>query len=356
MRILFVTQMWPGPDDPDFGSFLVPIRDELERLGHEVELVEIDHRRRSRTKYARLSREAIGAARRVRPDVVFTHMLFPAGAAGAFASIAGRAPLVVMAHGQDVANLGTVPGVSAATRMVVSRAEALICNSSWLLDRLVEKIPAARAKSTVADCGIDLDSFAPLEAAAARAEIEWDGSGPGFVCVGSLIERKNVLRLADAFATLGRGRLAFVGDGPLRDPCLAMLADAGLSGQAWLPGSADNIPELMRAFDVFVLPSLAEGISNTILEAMASGLPVIATDVGGNAELVEAGRTGVRVPAGDAQALADQMAGYAGDPDLRQRHGDAGCRRVAEQFSMKQMIAAYGGVYDRLMQQRGIAH
>ncbi len=70
-----------------------------------------------------------------------------------------------MAHGQDVANLGTVPGVSAATRMVVSRAEALICNSSWLLDRLVEKIPAARAKSTVADCGIDLDSFAPLEAA-----------------------------------------------------------------------------------------------------------------------------------------------------------------------------------------------
>ena len=308
MRLLFVTQMWPGPDDPDFGSFLVPIRDELERLGHEVELVEIDHRRRSRTKYARLSREAIGAARRVRPDVVFTHMLFPAGAAGAFASIAGRAPLVVMAHGQDVANLGTVPGVSAATRMVVSRAEALICNSSWLLDRLVEKIPAARAKSTVADCGIDLDSFAPLEAAAARAEIEWDGSGPGFVCVGSLIERKNVLRLADAFATLGRGRLAFVGDGPLR-PQLEGRDGITLTGR--IPHS--EVRNWIAAADVLCQPSLIEPFGQATLEALAMARTVVSTTVGGPPEFVAEG-AGVLVDPEDTGALAKALERAAAMP------------------------------------------
>src|SRR3712207_2432773 len=98
--------MWPGPDGPDPGSFLVPSRTELRRRGHEVEGVAIDHRRSSRVKYPRLCREAVAAARRMRPDVVFAHMLFPAGAAGAMAAIAARTKLVVMAHGQDVANLG----------------------------------------------------------------------------------------------------------------------------------------------------------------------------------------------------------------------------------------------------------
>ena len=185
-------------------------------MGHEVEVASIDHRGGSRTKYPRLCADAIGAARRQRPDVVFAHFLFPAGAAGAMASLAGRAPLVLMAHGQDVANLGEIPGVTAATRGVVRRSSAVICNSSWLADRLCARIPAARPKIEIADCGVDLDAFVPADASAARSELGWEGEGPAFVCVGSLIERKNVVRLADAFERLGRGRLAFVGDGPLR--------------------------------------------------------------------------------------------------------------------------------------------
>jgi glycosyltransferase involved in cell wall biosynthesis len=109
----------------------------------------------------------------------------------------------------------------------------------------------------------------------------------------------------------------------------------------------------MRVLDVFVLPSLAEGISNTILEAMASGLPVIATAVGGNGELVAEGSTGTLVPPADPQALATAMAAYAADPRLRRAHGDAGCSRVAGEFSMAQMLAAYGGVYDELLETRG---
>ena len=106
--------------------------------------------------------------------------------------------------------------MTAATRWVVGRSAGLICNSRWLADRLAARIPAAGERTAIADCGIDLAAFTPREAAAARAETGWEGVGPALVCVGSLIERKNVVRLADAFAELGAGRLAFVGDGPLR--------------------------------------------------------------------------------------------------------------------------------------------
>jgi len=140
--------------------------------------------------------------------VVFSHFLFPAGGAGALAARAASAPHVVMAHGQDVANLGRVPGITAATRWVVGGSAAVIANSNWLADRLIERIPSSEAKIEIADCGVDLDAFAPQPAADARRELGWEGEGPAFLCVGSLIERKNVVRLADAFELLGRGRLA----------------------------------------------------------------------------------------------------------------------------------------------------
>ncbi|MGH2983171.1 MAG: glycosyltransferase, partial [Solirubrobacterales bacterium] len=100
MRILLVTQMWPSAANPDLGSFLVPLTRELEQLGHEVEVASISRRGGAPTKYARLTAAARAAARRTEPDVVFAHFLFPAGAAGAVAARAARAPLVVMAHGQ----------------------------------------------------------------------------------------------------------------------------------------------------------------------------------------------------------------------------------------------------------------
>src|SRR6188472_1424028 len=102
MRILLVTQMWPTPVDPDLGSFLVPVVRELRAGGHEVEVCAVARRGGPPTKYARLLGAAVAAARRTRPDVLFAHFLFPAGAAGLAAARVARAPLVVMAHGQDV--------------------------------------------------------------------------------------------------------------------------------------------------------------------------------------------------------------------------------------------------------------
>ncbi len=185
-----------------------------------------------------------------------------------------------------------------------------------------------------------------------------------FGTVGRMHGVKDQTNLCQAFIHLcaehpqlaGRMRLVIIGDGPLRQACIERLTAAGRSEQSWLPGKRDDIPAVMRGFDVFVLPSQAEGISNTILEAMATGLPVIATDVGGNGELVAAGATGALVPANDPASLGTQMATYAAQQGLRRKHGEAGRQRVAECFSLAHMLRAYADAYDELLEERGLAH
>ena len=336
MRILEVTQMWPSQEQPDLGSFLVPLTRELEALGHEVEVSSISQRGGSRSKYLRLVRESRAAARRFRPDVVFTHFLFPSGAAGALAARAAGVPLVVMAHGQDVANLGRIPGVTAATRWVLRRSSAVIANSRWLADRLTERIPAAEAKIEIADCGVDLDAFSPRPAAEARQSLGWDGDGPGFLCVGSLIERKNVVRLADAFAALGKGRLAFVGDGPLR---------SGLEGRAGvtLVGrvAQSEVPQWVAACDVLCQPSLREPFGQATLEAMAMERSVIATRVGGPPEFVTP-ESGVLVDPEDAGALTAALGRASQMPSPNPAARDA-----AGRHDVKHQAAVMAGVLQR---------
>jgi sugar transferase (PEP-CTERM/EpsH1 system associated) len=146
-----------------------------------------------------------------------------------------------------------------------------------------------------------------------------------------------------------RLRLVLVGDGPLRAECEARLDEAGMAGLAWLAGERADVPEVMRGLNCFVLPSLAEGISNTILEAMASGLPVLATQVGANAELVEPGVSGELVPADNVPALASALLALAQDPARAAVMGVAGRRIVEQRFSLPAMVAAYEGVYRRLL-------
>jgi glycosyltransferase involved in cell wall biosynthesis len=297
MKILFVTQMWPSAKEPDLGSFLVPLTRELEALGHEVEVASISRRGGLPTKYARLIRRSVSAARRIRPDVVFAHFLFPAGYAGALAARAANAPLVVMAHGQDVANLERIPGVTTATRRVVDRSTAVIANSRWLAERLTVKVPAAKRKLDIADCGVDLDAFSPRSAEPARKELGWDGDGPAFLCVGSLIERKNVVRLAEAFESLDRGRLAFVGDGPLRE---AVEGRANVRVTGRVPHS--EVPRWIAACDVLCQPSLMEPFGQATLEGMAMERSVVATAEGGPPEFVTA-EAGVLVDPRDPKDL-----------------------------------------------------
>jgi glycosyltransferase involved in cell wall biosynthesis len=341
VRILLVTQMWPSEAHPDLGSFLVPLTRELEALGHEVEVASISRRGGPPTKYVRLTAEARTAARRIDPDVVFAHFLFPAGATGAAAARVTGAPLVVMAHGQDVANLGRIPGVTAATRWVLGRAAGVIANSQWLADRLTAQIPVAADKLEIADCGVDLDAFSPRPAGAARRELGWDGDGPAFLCVGSLIERKNVVRLSDAFARLGRGRLAFVGDGPLRQALEGRPA-VRISGR--IPQA--EVPRWIAACDVLCQPSAIEPFGQAALEGMAMERSVIATTVGGPPEFVTQ-EAGVLVDPEDTDAIAAALERAASLPSP-----NADARAAAVKHDVRRQAAKMAAVLERAVSGR----
>jgi sugar transferase (PEP-CTERM/EpsH1 system associated) len=207
--------------------------------------------------------------------------------------------------------------------------------------------------------GVDIDRFHP--ASPGRAALPGcPFADPRCFVVGTVGRMQTVKAqtlLARAFiralqlqpALRSRLRLVMVGDGSLRAQAQALLDDAGLTNLAWLPGERADVPDVMRGLNAFVLPSLAEGISNTILEAMASGLPVLATAVGGTAELVAAEETGLLVPADDVEALAAGLIRLASSPDDAAAMGRAGRARVERQFSLPAMVAAYQNLYDRLL-------
>ena len=290
--------MYPGPVDPDLGVFVANLERALADRGHEIAKAVVDRRAGGAARHLRLVRDARRTARTFRPDVVYAHFLVPAGLAAALAS---RAPLVVTAHGQDVANIRSVRGARRTTRFVVERAATIVAVSRWLGDRLAEAVPAAATKIEIVDCGVDLDRFAPRDQTTARAQVGWQTSGTAFLCLGGLSERKNVLGLARAFEHLGEGSLAFVGDGPLR---------GGLEGRAGirLVGRVghDDVPAWIAASDVVCQPSLVEPFGLATLEAMASGRSVIATTVGGPPEFVTPG-SGVLVDPLDDDALVSAL-------------------------------------------------
>lgn len=284
MRILLVSQMYPGPADPDLGSFVALQVRALRERGHDVELAVLDRRAGGKRRYLELVRRARAASQ---PDVVWAHFLVPSGL------IASRldAPLVVTAHGRDVRNVGAVPGIARLTETVVRRASTVIAVSEYLRRELEQKLPAARGKVEVVDSGVDLERFRAAEPA---VELEH----PAFLHVGSLTERKNVVRLADAFATLGRGSLTFVGDGPMR---------ASLEGRPRVRVLGrvphGDVPGLVAAADVLCGPALVEPFGQALLEALAAGRNVVATRVGGPPEFVP-DEAGVLVDPLDGAALA----------------------------------------------------
>src|SRR4051794_36083585 len=293
MRILLVSQLYPGPADPDLGTFVRALELALRDRGHELDLAVLDRRAGGERRYLDLPRHTRAAPR---PGVVYARFLVPSGL---IAAVAGRAPLVVTAHGRDVRNVGALPGVAAATRLVVARAAVVVCVSDYLRRELELKVPAARAKTEVVSSGVDLERFAPSPAPDRPTR---------FLCVGSLTERKNVVRLADAFGRLGEGTLSFVGDGPLR-PRLENRPGVDLAGRV----PHEEVPRLIARSHVLCQPSLLEPLGQSLLEAMACGRPVVATRVGGPPEFVPRG-AGVLVDPLDGDALTDALRAAAALP------------------------------------------
>jgi sugar transferase (PEP-CTERM/EpsH1 system associated) len=175
--------------------------------------------------------------------------------------------------------------------------------------------------------------------------------------VGRMEAVKDQTNLARAFVratklhpdACRRMRLVIVGDGTLLKHVEAILTEGGVRDLAWLAGERSDVPAVMRGLDCFVLPSLSEGVSNTILEAMASGLAVVATRVGGNAELIESGMTGELVPPADSESLAAAMLRYFADGPTARRHGKTARRVVESRFSLDRMVADYVAAYERAL-------
>ncbi|MBS0346635.1 MAG: TIGR03088 family PEP-CTERM/XrtA system glycosyltransferase [Proteobacteria bacterium] len=222
---------------------------------------------------------------------------------------------------------------------------------SYLVDRV--GIEAARIRRICN--GVNADRFVP---AATRRDIAGSPfNDPELFVIGTVGRQqavKDQATLVRAFAAFVRGnpeaarraRLILVGDGPLATSLADLVQGESLDGSVWMAGERSDVPEIMRGLDVFVLPSQAEGISNTLLEAMASGLPVVATAVGGNPELVVDHQTGLLVPPRDPERMAQAFDALFSDGAAARAMGQAGRERVLANFSMDAMMGNYLALYE----------
>jgi sugar transferase (PEP-CTERM/EpsH1 system associated) len=331
-----------------------------QRLNGEVPVYEL-HRSEGKNLgiYARVYR----LLRQLKPSVVHTRNLaalecqMPAWLAGVSVRVHGE-------HGWDVFDPdGTNRKYQWLRRFLkpfVNRYIPLSCHlESYLREKIrvpEEKMiricngvdtsvfhPASDGKSSIVDC--------PFQSRDRQILIGTVGRMHGVKDQITLVKAFLVLldRRPDLRATL---RLVIVGEGPLREQARQMLESAAAEHLAWLPGERSDIADILRSLDIFVLPSQAEGISNTILEAMASGLPVIATEVGGNPELVVNGVTGTLVPKESPGAMAAALEAYLDNPGMITAHGGAAQKRVAESFSLDGMVSRYLALYDELLKTR----
>lgn len=302
--------------------------------------------------------------RTLRPDIVHTRnlptidMALPAALAGVRCRVHGE-------HGRDVLEIdGQNVKYNLLRRAVSPLINRYITVSRDIEGWLTSRVGVPAGKVSQIYNGVDNERFHPPESG--RSPLPGPGfAPPGTIVIGTVGRMETVkdqLTLTRAFIDLvtrrsedhDKLRLALIGDGSLLPQAKQLLEQAGIGHLAWLPGSQDDIPQLMRGLDIFVLPSINEGISNTILEAMASGLPVIATRVGGNGELVVDGETGVLVPPGQPSELAEAISAYLREPGRAVRHGREGRRRVERTFTQEVMVEKYLSLYDSVLSAKGV--
>ncbi len=294
--------------------------------------------------------------RALRPTVVHTRNLSTLEAQ--IAAWAARVPVRIHGeHGHDVHDLDNTKRRYRVLRRACAPLVTHFITVSRLLEQyLIEDVGVSSMRITRICNGVDTERFQPRRdpTRAVLAPAPFAAADRIVIgTVGRMQAVKDQPTLARAFVELLRRRpelrarvaLVMIGDGPLREQVQTILHDGGCADLAWVPGTRGDTPELLNAMDVFVLPSLAEGISNTILEAMASGLPVIATEVGGNPELVQPDATGILIPRADPGALAEALGSYVGDPARIAAHGANGRARACRELSLARMVEGYAAVY-----------
>lgn len=231
----------------------------------------------------------------------------------------------------------------------------------WLQRAAAEEFGLRPRHPLVVHNGVEVAAFRPgPPEPALRAELRVPEGALIVGSVGNLRPVKDYPCLLRAFAAATQGLrvpggtgaspvLVLVGDGPERPALEALARELGIAGAVRFAGARADVPRLLRLFDVFALSSQTEGISVALLEAMATGLPAVATDTGGNPEVAVEGETARLVPVGDPEAMGQALAGLLADPARRRAWGQAARRRVESQFSLDRMVKAYEQVYTELL-------
>ena len=296
-----------------------------------------------------------GAIRQVQPDIVHSRNW-----AAVEAVLAGRwvrfCKVVHSEHGLEA-------GVNAPEpkrriwfrRLAYHLADRVLSVSYQLRDLHVSRTGFDPDRITVIHNGVDRTRFYPDPATRARIRQEFGIAEDQFCvgCVGNLFPVKGhltALQGIEGLAAQNRNfRLLLIGEGPEREKLESFLAQRpDWKHRVQLLGTCHRVPELLQAMDVYVLPSIAEGISNSLLEAMASGIPVVATVTGGNPEVVIDGESGLLFPIGDASMLTGHLLRLEADKKLRADLAERALRRVREEFSLDSMVGKYAQLYDSL--------
>jgi sugar transferase (PEP-CTERM/EpsH1 system associated) len=297
--------------------------------------------------------------RELKPDVVHTRNLaaleatVPAWWSGASVRVHGE-------HGRDARDpKGENRKLRLVRRAYSPFVTAYVALSRDLESYLTDAVGIAPRRVVRICNGVDTEVHRPAADGAAAPPTGWPFAPEHWVVgtVGRLDPVKGTIHLVRAFAEAVRTRpaardimrLAIVGDGPERGAVEAAVRAEGVGDLVWLARARSDVPQLLRQFQCFALPSLGEGISNTILEAMASGLPVVATHVGGNGELVLDGVTGELVPAGEPVAMAAALVRRFDDPHGTARMGQAARARAVREFGIPVMVDAYAQLYRALL-------
>ncbi len=291
---------------------------------------------------ARCVRATASVLRARAVDVVQSFQWRPALIALGATRLAGR--------GRIVAGRRSVPTEHGMRGMleeiVVQFADRVVVNAESLRPR-----GRAGRRTEVIPSGVDTERFDPrvIDRAAAKHALGIPADVVAIGTVGRLETRKGTRTLIEATARLRETpRAPFVvvaGDGPLRDELAALAARLGIAERVRFLGNREDVRAVLAALDAFVLPSLTEGMSNALLEAMAMALPVIATDVGGNPEVIGDAMTGMLIPADQPEAMANAIAQLLGDPERQRRLGAAARRRVEERYGARAMVRQLESIY-----------
>lgn len=326
-------------------------RGEFERLGVDIHLIP----KRARFVDWKLLRRLAALIRDEEVDIVQT-TLFYADVAGAWA--AARAGV------RNVISWETVSSPKwlrwdrrLAYRWTQRWRRLVVAVSEETRRHVIEKRGIPESRVIVVPYGVDLTRFdaraAPLDL---RAELGLPAGAKVLVTVARLVEEKAHRILLESapriLAAEPETHFVFVGEGPLRPALDVQACAGGFADHVHLLGFRSDVPQLLPGADLFVLPSLYEGLPNAVLEAMAAGLPVVATAVDGTPEAVLNGVTGALVEPGDSEALAEAILGLLADPELRQRFGRAGRERVESTFDLARQVRRFEELYESLAPSR----